>query len=52
MFPTRSRSTIDVGPKAFVETPVLDPGRGRRKTGYFCAIAGDDRPWGGGSDRR
>jgi transposase len=27
--------------------PVLDPGRGRTKTGYFWAIARDDRPWGG-----
>ena len=27
--------------------PVLDPGRGRTKTGYFWAIARDDRPWQG-----
>ena len=27
--------------------PVLDPGRGRTKTGYFWALARDDRPWGG-----
>jgi transposase len=27
--------------------PVLDPGRGNTKTGYFWAIARDDRPWGG-----
>ena len=27
--------------------PVLDPGRGRTKTGYFWAMARDDRPWGG-----
>lgn len=27
--------------------PVLDPGRGRTKTGYFWATARDDRPWGG-----
>jgi hypothetical protein len=27
--------------------PVLDPGRGRTKTGYLWAIARDDRPWGG-----
>jgi transposase len=27
--------------------PVLDPGRGRTKQGYFWAIACDDRPWGG-----
>ena len=28
--------------------PVLDPGRGRAKTGFAWAIARDDRPWGGG----
>ena len=27
--------------------PVLDPGRNQTKTGYFWAIARDDRPWGG-----
>ena len=27
--------------------PVLEPGRGRTKTGYAWAIARDDRPWGG-----
>jgi transposase len=27
--------------------PVLDPGRGRTKQGYFWATARDDRPWGG-----
>jgi transposase len=27
--------------------PVLDPGRGRTKKGYFWAIARDDRVWGG-----
>ncbi len=27
--------------------PVLDPGCGRTKQGYFRAIARDDRPWGG-----
>src|ERR1700736_1770299 len=27
--------------------PVLDPGRGRTKTGYFWAVARDDRPWSG-----
>jgi transposase len=32
------------------ETPaqVLDPGRGRTKTGQLWAYARDDRPWGGG----
>jgi len=29
------------------KAPVLDPGRGRTKQGYFWAIARDDRPWGG-----
>jgi hypothetical protein len=29
------------------KAPVLDPGRGRVKEGYFWAIARDDRPWGG-----
>ena len=29
--------------------PVLDPGRGQTKTGYFWAIARDDRTWGGGT---
>ncbi len=28
--------------------PVLDPGRGKTKTGYLWAMARDDRPWGGG----
>lgn len=28
--------------------PVLDPDRGRTKTGYFWVVARDDRPWGGG----
>jgi transposase len=37
-------------PKVFADDttlPVLDPGRGRTKRGYFWAIARDDRPWGG-----
>ena len=29
------------------KAPVLDPGRGRTKKGFFWAIARDDRPWGG-----
>lgn len=29
------------------KAPVLDPGRGRTKTGYFWTLARDDRPWGG-----
>jgi transposase len=28
--------------------PVLDPGRGRTKQGYFWAVGRDDRPWRGG----
>ena len=27
--------------------PVLDPGRGRTKTGQLWTYAADDRPWGG-----
>ena len=27
--------------------PVLDPGRGKTKTGYMWSLARDDRPWGG-----
>lgn len=27
--------------------PVLDPGRGKTKTGYLWALARNDRPWGG-----
>ena len=27
--------------------PVVDPGRGKTKTGFMWAIARDDRPWGG-----
>jgi transposase len=27
--------------------PVLDPGRGRTRTGYLWAMLRDDRPWGG-----
>jgi hypothetical protein len=34
--------TVDETP-----APVVDPGRGHTKTGYFWAIARDDRPWGG-----
>lgn len=29
------------------KAPVLDPGRGRVKQGYFWAVARDDRSWGG-----
>jgi hypothetical protein len=36
--------------KLFVDetrAPVLDPGRGKTKSGYFWALARDDRPWRG-----
>lgn len=29
--------------------PVLDPGARKTRTGYFWALARDDRPWGGGA---
>jgi hypothetical protein len=38
--------------KLFVDetrAPVLDPGRGRTKTGYLWVLARDDRPWHGGA---
>ena len=38
--------------KLFIDetrAPVLDPGRRKTKTGYFWALARDDRPWGGGA---
>jgi transposase len=40
---------LTTGKVAVDETtaPVLDPGRGRTKKGFFWAIARDDRPWGG-----
>ncbi len=37
-----SRLAVDETP-----VPVLDPGRGRTKTGYFWSMARDDRPFGG-----
>jgi transposase len=39
-----SRLAVDETP-----VPVLDPGRGRTKTGYFWSMARDDRPFGGSS---
>jgi hypothetical protein len=39
---------LKASPKLFCDEtrcPVLDPGRGKTKTGYLWAIAGDDRPW-------
>lgn len=41
---------IRVSTKIFADettAPVLDPGRGRTKTGQMWAYARDDRPWGG-----
>jgi hypothetical protein len=41
---------LRASPKLFADettAPVLDPGRGRTKTGQFWAYARDDRPWGG-----
>lgn len=38
-------------PKLFADetkAPVLDPGRGKTKTGQLWAYARDDRPWNGG----
>jgi transposase len=41
---------LKASPKLFADEtrcPVLDPGRGKTKTGYLWAMARDDRPWGG-----
>jgi transposase len=46
----RIRETLLSSSRLFVDetrAPVLDPGRGRTKTGYFWTLARDDRPWGG-----
>jgi transposase len=46
----RLKATLLISAKLAVDetpVPVLDPGRGKTKTGYFWAIARDDRPWGG-----
>ena len=46
----RLREMLLASSRIFVDetvVPVLDPGRGRTKKGYFWAIARDDRPWGG-----
>ena len=43
-------SSLKASPKLFADettAPVLDPGRGRTKTGQLWAYARDDRPWGG-----
>lgn len=47
---TWMKDNLLASPKLFVDetrAPVLDPGRGRTKTGYFWTLARDDRPWGG-----
>src|SRR6266702_3664931 len=44
------REALLASTRLFVDetrAPVLDPGRGRTKTGYFWTLARDDRPWGG-----
>lgn len=44
------RQTLLGASRLFVDetkAPVLDPGRGRTKSGYFWAIARDDRGWAG-----
>lgn len=41
---------LKISTKLFMDettAPVLDPGRGRTKTGYLWALARDDRGWGG-----
>jgi len=41
---------LKASPKLFMDettAPVLDPGRGRTKTGFLWALARDDRSWGG-----
>src|SRR5215831_19557118 len=41
---------LKASPKLFCDEtrcPVLDPGRGKTKTGFMWSLALDDRPWGG-----
>lgn len=48
----RLRADLMASGKLFADettAPVLDPGRGRTKTGQLWAYARDERPWGGGS---
>lgn len=43
---------LKASPRLFCDEtrcPVLDPGRGKTKTGFMWALARDDRPWGGGA---
>ena len=46
----RLREIVLASDRVFADetiVPVLDPGRGRTKQGYFWAVARDDRGWGG-----
>jgi len=46
----RLLAVLKGSPRLFADettAPVLDPGRGRTKTGQLFAYARDDRPWGG-----
>jgi transposase len=46
----RLLETLKASPKLFADettAPVLDPGRGKTKTGHLWAYARDDRPWDG-----
>jgi transposase len=46
----RLAEELKLSTKLFMDettAPVLDPGRGRTKTGYLWALARDDRRWGG-----
>ncbi len=48
----RLREILLGSPRLFVDetrAPVLDPGRGRTKSGYFWSIARDDSAWQGGT---
>lgn len=48
--PERLLTVLKTSPKLFADettAPVLDPGRGRTKTGQLWAYARDVRPWGG-----
>lgn len=47
---TRMLEHLKTSPKLFCDettAPVLDPGKGKTRTGYLWAIARDDRPWNG-----
>lgn len=47
VYDTLKRHVLSAPKIAVDETPVpvLDPGRGKTKTGYFWSMARDDRPW-------